>query len=131
LSTTTTNYNLVKPETTENFDVSIFCNGNMDIIDTQLKTNATAAAGTSVSATLATASWVGSSAPYTQTLTVTGLGATQNGTISIAQSATATQRTAALTAKLSVTGQAAASLTITADGTKPTVAIPVTVILLG
>lgn len=93
--------------------------------------NITLLISNSVSGTLATASWAGSSAPYTQTLTVTGLGATQNGSISVAQSATADQRAAASKAKLSVTGQAAGSLTITADGTKPTIDIPVTVILLG
>jgi hypothetical protein len=133
--TYTANYNLGKPAGNENIGPGAF-NDNADIIDTQLKANhdaaaAKAAPSSAVLKTLSAASWVGSSAPYTQALTVTGLGATQNGTISIAQSATATQRAAALKAKLSATGQAAGTLTVTADGTKPTVDIPVTVILLG
>lgn len=84
-----------------------------------------------VTATLAAASWSGASAPYTQTVTVTGLGATQNGVVSVSQSATSTQYESARKAMLGVTAQAANSLTITAYGTKPTVDIPIVVILMG
>ena len=39
MSTTTTNYNLVKPEYTDDADIADI-NGNMDTIDSQMKTNA-------------------------------------------------------------------------------------------
>lgn len=85
---------------------------------------------TSVTGTLTVAGWTGTG-PYTQALAVTGLGAAQNGDIGLTSSATAEQREAARNAMLSVTAQAAGTLTITADGDKPTVAIPVVVMLLG
>lgn len=128
MATTTTNYGLTKPDYTDAADIAVL-NANFDKIDTTLKTKA--AATTSVSGTLTAAGWTGSAAPYTQTLTVSGLAAAQNGAISVAQSASAAARAAALKAKLSVTGQAAGTLTITADGTLPTVDIPVTAVLLG
>lgn len=40
MATQTTNYKLTKPEGTDKYNVEVF-NGNADIIDTQLKTNAT------------------------------------------------------------------------------------------
>ena len=64
------------------------------------------------------------------TLSVSGLGATQNGSIGLSQSATSEQSEAAGMALLRVSGQASGSLTITADGDVPTVNIPVTVTLL-
>jgi len=85
---------------------------------------------TSVSATLAAASWVGSAAPYTQAVTVAGMTSTKNGNVGVAQSATAAQRTAARAAQMSVTSQGTDTITVTADGTLPTVDIPITVILI-
>ena len=43
MSTTTTNYGMVKPTEDEFYDVAVQ-NGNMNIIDTQMKANADAAA---------------------------------------------------------------------------------------
>lgn len=40
MSTTTTNYGLVKPQTTDNADLTIFVGNNMDSIDTLLKNRA-------------------------------------------------------------------------------------------
>lgn len=102
---------------------------NMTKIDTALGEKANSSK--SVTTTLPYTSWVGTEAPYTQTITVTGLTANQNGTISIAQTATAEQRAAARDAMLTVTGQAANSLTITADGEMPVEDIPVCIILMG
>ena len=66
-----------------------------------------------------------------QTLTVEGLGANQNGSISVARTATTEQREAARNAVLCPTGQTDGALTITADGDVPGIDIPVTLILLG
>ncbi len=80
---------------------------------------------------LLAAAWKGAEAPYTQELVVDGLLEEQNGNISIGQTATVVQRKAARDAILSITGQADGKLTITADGEKPSVDIPVVTVLLG
>ena len=90
-----------------------------------------AEASSVVTATLAAASWVGSAAPYTQTVTVSGMTATKNGLIGLSPTATATEREAARNAILSITAQGTDTITITADGTKPTVDVPVAITLLG
>ena len=100
---------------------------NMIKIDTALYGKADHS--TSVNLTLAANSWTGNSAPYTQTLSVTGLTASQNGTIGLANSATAAQRTAARSALLSVGTQSAGSVIIIADGIVPTIDLPITVIM--
>lgn len=79
-----------------------------------------------VTVTLPAAGW----ASGRQTVAVSGLGAVQDGFAQIAQTATDAQRTAARDAVLSITGQAANQLTISADGEIPTVDIPITVVLL-
>lgn len=62
---------------------------------------------------------------------LSGLTASQNGTISVAHNATAEQREIAREAMLSVIGQADGTLTIAADGEMPERDIPVYIILLG
>ena len=84
----------------------------------------------SVECMLAASAWTGLDSPFTQELTVEGLGAVQNGNISVAQSATFEQREAARYAKLCVTGQKEGKLIVSADGEMPEVDIPVTVILM-
>lgn len=111
-------------------------NSNMTIIDEALAKMCSdigtkAKASTYVNATLLSTGWTGTSAPYSQTITVSGLGVDQNGFIQIAQGATADQREAVRLALLGVTGQSSGKLTISADGDKPSTDIPVTVILLG
>lgn len=93
--------------------------------------NTRAALSTSVSATLTVAGWTGSAAPYTQAVAVAGLGAAQNGYVQIADGTTPAQRAAARYANMTKTAQAAGSITITADGTKPSIDIPITVVLEG
>ena len=85
---------------------------------------------TQVSATLTTA-WAGTAAPYTQAVTITGMTATKNGIIGLAPTATAAERAAARAASLMLTSQGADTITVTADGDKPTIAIPIVVALLG
>lgn len=104
-------------------------NSNMVKIDTALGEKANSSI--SVSTTLLANAWVGVDSPFTQNISVEGLGATQNGTISVAHSATAEQREMAREAMLSVIGQATGQLTIAADGEMPDIDIPVYIILLG
>ena len=104
-------------------------NSNMVKIDTALGEKANSSI--SVSTTLLANAWVGVDSPFTQNISVEGLGATQNGTISVAHSATAEQREMAREAMLSVVGQEAGQLTIAADGEMPDIDIPVYNILLG
>lgn len=65
-------------------------------------------------------SWTGSSAPYTQTVSVSGVTANNIGFLDISQSATASMRAIARDAMLYVTAQGSNSITVTADGDKPT-----------
>ena len=102
---------------------------NMVKIDTALSEKANSSVA--ITATLLASAWSGVDAPFTQELIVEGLGADQNGTISVAHNATVTQRETARLAMLSIIGQSENSLTIAADGEMPEVDIPVVVILLG
>ncbi len=92
--------------------------------------NNKASASVQKSGTLTQSGW-SANAPYTQTLNVDTLSATSNGDIAIAHGATAAQRKAARRAMMSVTGQEAGKLTITADGEKPGADIPVVVTIIG
>lgn len=84
-------------------------------------------ASNAVTATLTAAGW----ASGQQTLTIAGLGATQNGVIGLSQSITDEQLSAASEAEMYICSQAAGSVTIAANGSVPTCDIPVVVILLG
>lgn len=84
-------------------------------------------ASNAVTATLTAAGW----ASGQQTLTIAGLGSTQNGVIGLSQSITDEQLSAASEAEMYICGQAAGSVTIAANGAVPTCDIPVVVILLG
>lgn len=83
----------------------------------------------SVTATLLAASW-SDIAPYTQSISIEGLAVNQNGSIAIAPGATADQLQAAMDAVLSVSAQSDGGLTISAGHTKPSVDIPVVVVIL-
>ena len=73
------------------------------------------------------ANWSGSSAPYTNTVTVTGLLATDNVSVGLSSNTNATQYAAYSNGEILCTGQAADQITMTAYGTKPTVDINLTV----
>ena len=66
----------------------------------------------------------------TQTVSVSGVTASSNGSLRIAQSATDEQFTAWGAAQLRVTAQAAGTLTVKATGTVPTIDIPVEVLIV-
>ena len=84
-----------------------------------------------VSATLSTSSWTGSSAPYTQTVSVTGVSA-DGGVVIVAlsKSATAQQRAWALGCGLVCTTKGNGTITISANAFKPASNIPIVVALL-
>lgn len=102
---------------------------NMVKIDAAL--GAKANSSVAVNTMLLASAWTGVEAPYTQVITISGLTASQNGTISVAHNATAEQREIAREAMLSVIGQTDGALTIAADGEMPERDIPVYIILLG
>ena len=131
----TTNYNLYLEDgsTTHFLDwrkkMNGSANSNMVKIDAALGEKANSSVA--VNATLLASAWAGVNAPYTQEITIAGLTASQNGTISVAHNATAEQREIAREAMLSVIGQDTGKLTIAADGEMPEFDIPVYIILLG
>lgn len=135
----TLNYKLIKELTLENGSATKVKDfrdklnkansSNMTTIDNVLANKSEKS--TNVSGILLASSWKGTSAPFTQELAVAGLTAAQNGNISVAHSVTLVQREAVRNAKLCVTGQTDGKLSITADGEKPKVDIPVVITLLG
>ena len=135
MSDTTANYGLyITDDSSERFlewrtKMNGTENSNMVKIDAALGEKANSSV--LVSATLLASAWTGIDSPFTQDITVTGLTATQNGTISVANNATFEQREMAREAMLSVVGQEDGKLTIAADGEMPDIDIPVYIILLG
>lgn len=92
---------------------------------------ATSGKSTIVTATLLAASWVGTAAPYTYTLTVSGVTATSNQELLPALDITADQLEALQGANITDGGQAASSITLKAWGDVPTVDIPIRIIKRG
>ena len=81
-------------------------------------------------ATLST-TWTGSAAPYTQAVAISGMTADAKIAVSLASTATAEQYAAAAAAQLMCTAQTTGSITMTAYGEKPTIAIPILVRVVG
>ena len=131
----TTNYQLyVTDDDTTNFkDWREKLNGttdsNMAKIDSALAEKAERSSF--VSETLLANGWIGEAAPFQQTIAIDGLTAQHNGSASVAAGATPEELEAAQKAALRVSGQADGALTITADGVKPVIDIPIVVILIG
>ena len=82
-------------------------------------------------ATLAAASWSGGSAPYTYTLTVNGVTDTSTQEIVFATSINLEQLTAGQNANIQDGGQSANTIVLKAWGEKPTVDLPIRVIMRG
>lgn len=102
--------------------------GNADAISPELI--GASSKSTKTTGTIAT-NWSGTSAPYTQTLSVTG--ATANNVIEISLPSNAsTQQVAAYQALiLQDGGQSVGSITLKAFGTKNTVEIPINIVIRG
>ena len=82
-------------------------------------------------ATLTVAGWMGDDAPYTQTVTVTGLPADAHLIVGLAPTVTAEDMEAAAAAMLLATAQAAGSITISAFGEKPVSELPIIIMEVG
>lgn len=89
------------------------------------------ATGTTLSVTLASASWTGTAAPYTYTISNAAITATSTQELRPATDITANQLTALQNANIIDGGQAAGSMTLKAFGKKPSVDIPVRIIVKG
>lgn len=89
------------------------------------------ATGTTLSVTLASASWTGTAAPYTYTISNSAITATSTQEVSPATDITADQLTALQSANIIDGGQAVGSMTLKAFGEKPSVDIPVRIIVKG
>jgi len=77
-------------------------------------------------ATLATASWVGASTPYTQTVEgLTGVTSTSKLDVGLADTATDAQYAEAVAAQIRATGSDTGTVTFKAHGAKPTLALPI------
>lgn len=131
----TPNYGLyVTDDTTTKFKdwrerMSSESDSNMVKIDAALSKKAEQSR--SIEITLTAENWTGDAAPFSQQVAVNGLKADSNGSIAIANTATADQRAAVRKAQLSVMAQVDGSLTLNCDGKKPTVDIPAVVVILG
>lgn len=83
-------------------------------------------------AVLRAAGWSGTSAPYTQTVSVSIVkNPSIDGYVGLAETVTTEQWNAAALARLRKTAQGNGTITITAEGDRPTIDIPITVVLTG
>ena len=76
-----------------------------------------------ITVNLTAASWTGTAAPYTQVAQAVGIAATDEVLLHPYQGATQAQRAAARAAELYLTDNGDGSVTIVADGTKPTIEV--------
>lgn len=93
--------------------------------------NGKASKSISVISTLTAAGWSGSTAPYSQTITVAAVTATSANEILPGASVTADQLASLQSANLQDGGQATGSITVKAYGDKPSIDIPIRVIVRG
>ena len=106
-------------------------NDSSFVTQTTLNTAIATTKSKTVSATLVASNWTGASAPYTYTLAVTGVTANSNQELLPALNITEEQLTALQAANIQDGGQAANSVTLTAFGDKPTINLPIRVIVRG
>ena len=82
-------------------------------------------------ATLLASSWAGTTAPYIYTLTVNGVTATSTQEILPTTDITSNQLSAFINASVIDGGQSTNTITLKAYGTKPTIDIPIRIVLRG
>lgn len=103
-------------------------NSNMEKIDNAIGEKANLSVA--INAVLPVSAWSEDS-PYSQTISIDGLTAEQNGILTIGQNITTEQLEDVVAAEMRISDQVDGAFTITAYGDKPTRDIPVTIILLG
>lgn len=96
----------------------------------QARTNISAVAASGVNVSVAASSWNGSSAPYTATVSVSGVTASNNIVVGIRSTATASQYEAFADGQIICSAQASGSITLKAFGDKPSVSVPISVLIL-
>jgi hypothetical protein len=112
---------------TDFYDIDVV-NANLMILENGIKDVET----TVYSGTLTAVGWVGSVAPYTQTVAITGLPEDAGGDIGLPMSATDAQDKAARDARLRpIEPQPAGSVTVKATGKKPIIDIPIVISVRG
>lgn len=84
-----------------------------------------------VEVVLSATGWVGTAAPYYQTVTCEIMTPTANGVVRVSESANSSARAAARDALLHKTEQTFGGFTVLADGVLPDVDIPVAVLIVG
>jgi hypothetical protein len=104
--------------------------GNADTVGNK-SANDFAAKSTMAAITLTAAGWTGTAAPYAQSVNITGVTATSNQEFLPDADITVEQLSALQTANIVDGGQAAGSVTLKAFGDKPTIDIPLRVIIRG
>lgn len=101
--------------------------GNGTIVQAAVSGTDYATPSTAYTATLSAPAW----ADAVQTVSISGLSATANGTVGLADNLTDEQISAAVAAGIIKTAQATGSITVRATGTVPTVDIPISVVVWG
>ncbi len=124
----TINYDLKKPEENEWADVEVL-NENMDKIDEILLKKADKSI--TKSATLLASAWTGTEAPYTLRLTVAEATATNNIEVNPPANLTIAQRDAMCNADIDGGGQGEGYIELIAYDEKPTIDLPVILIIRG
>jgi hypothetical protein len=128
MSATTANYGLTKPDYLADADIAVL-NENMEIIDDAL--GGKAPKSTVTPTTLPASGWTGDAAPYTQTVAVSGITEDSVNDWLPTVDATQEQIEAWDAANIKDGGQSAGSAVLKAWGDKPTVDIPVQVVIGG
>lgn len=121
------NFNFRLDDQDDDYNVDVF-NGNFVLVDGALKGLQTK----EFAGTLTVAGWVGSSAPFVQTVAVEGLPAEiKGGDIGLPIAATDAQDKAARDARLRPIDHDAGTVTVKATGKKPSIAIPFVIQIRG
>ena len=114
-----TDYDTVFPSTTS--DIVKYLDG------TTLEENRTK----SIIFNVPVSAWTGTAAPYTCTINVSGVTSKTNGVIGVASSATESQYTESLDCGLKLSAQGNGTVTIVARRKKPTISVPLEIIIVG
>lgn len=90
-----------------------------------------AAASVGLTATATVAGWTGTVAPFTQTITIAGVTTSNNIEVGLASTVNLDQIKMAMKCIIQCTAQGTNQVTLTAFKNKPTIDLPIQVIILG